>query len=313
MHRYVMTLLFSFAAWGATPVAPGVHLIPGVFVPGTQPDGNTVVFSAREGLIVVDTGRHAAHTQSIIDFAKEAGQPVKAVINTHWHLDHIGGNILLRREYPGVKVYASSALNDARKSFLASYRKQLEEMIARTPDAEGQKPFREEMAIIDAGDQLGPDVIISRSSKQSIAGLKLNVALESLAVTAGDVWIYDSKTKVLVAGDLVTLPAPFLDTACPSGWKASLDRVAKTDFEVLVPGHGAPMTRRDFLTYRAAFGNLLTCSASQKTKEECINGWMTDASPLLPEKDHKFTRSLMDYYVDVLRGDPAKIAARCAS
>jgi len=27
----------------------------------------------------------------------------------------------------------------------------------------------------------------------------------------------------LIAGDLVTLPVPFLDTACPNGWRKALD------------------------------------------------------------------------------------------
>ena len=52
------------------------------------------------------------------------------------------------------------------------------------------------------------------------------MTLEARAVTAGDVWLFDPATRVLAAGDLVTLPAPFLDTACPERWKAALDRVA---------------------------------------------------------------------------------------
>src|SRR5690349_2506517 len=49
----------------AIEVAPGVHLLRGAFVPGSQPDGNTVILKAPDGLIVIDTGRHAAHTQRI--------------------------------------------------------------------------------------------------------------------------------------------------------------------------------------------------------------------------------------------------------
>src|SRR5215208_2517196 len=93
---------FALVLAAATQIAPDVHLIRGEFVPGQQPDGNSVIFTTREGLIVVDTGRDAAHTQKIIDFAKETKKPVRSIINSHWHLDHIGGNLLLRREYPRV-------------------------------------------------------------------------------------------------------------------------------------------------------------------------------------------------------------------
>src|SRR4051794_5699964 len=102
----------------ATALATGVDLIPGGFVPGTQPDGNTIVFRAPKGLVVVDTGRHPEHTEQIVDYAKEHHQKIAAIINTHWHLDHIGGNALLRREFPNVKIYASGAFAGARKGFL---------------------------------------------------------------------------------------------------------------------------------------------------------------------------------------------------
>src|SRR5689334_1513225 len=99
-------------AQGASELAPDVHLIPGKFVAGTQPDGNTVVFSAPEGLVVFDTGRHPEHTQEIVEFASAARKPVVAIVNSHWHLDHVGGNVLLRETYPKVRVYASGAIED---------------------------------------------------------------------------------------------------------------------------------------------------------------------------------------------------------
>src|SRR5262249_34995749 len=101
------------------PVAPGVTLIPGGIRPNRQPDGNTVIFDAPDGLIVMDTGRHAWHRQAILDFAKASGNPIAAVINSHWHLDHVSGNPALRAAYPGLKVYASNAIDAALTGFLA--------------------------------------------------------------------------------------------------------------------------------------------------------------------------------------------------
>jgi glyoxylase-like metal-dependent hydrolase (beta-lactamase superfamily II) len=88
------------AAGDAIAVAPGIDLLRGRFVLTEQPDGNTTILRAPQGLVVVDTGRHAAHTQRIVDFAAAAGQPVTAVVNTHWHLDHVGGDVMLRRLFP---------------------------------------------------------------------------------------------------------------------------------------------------------------------------------------------------------------------
>lgn len=299
----------------APPVrlAPGVDLLPGRFVPNVQPDGNTVVLQAAKGLIVVDTGRHPEHTQAILDLAARERVPVAAIVNTHWHLDHVGGNPTLRKRFPESRVYASGALAGALKGFLADYRAQLQAMIDKTPDARSQAPWRAELTIIDSGPALGPDEVVTASGEPTIAGRRLKIGLESHAVTAGDVWLFDPGTRVLAAGDLVTLPVPFLDTACPSGWRAALGHLHAIDFAVLVPGHGAPMARKQFETYRSAFDRLLSCAASQREREECITGWVQDAATLLTTEDPAFVRSLVGYYVDQLRADPARLARLCAA
>lgn len=312
----MLTLAFAILAAlgvapGASQVAPGVYLVPGAFSPGSQPDGNTVVLRGPDGLVVVDTGRHPAHAREILGFAKAANLPIVAVINTHWHLDHIGGNVLLRDAFPRVRVYASGALRDARTGFLANYRKQLEEMLATTRDAAKAAAFRAEVRLIDQGARLEPDEVIARPGKKTIAGLPVDIGLETHAVTAGDLWVFEPKTRVLVAGDLVTLPAPFLDTACPARWKDSLDRLDRVEFTLLVPGHGQPMTRAEFETYRAGFTHLLACGGSDRPKDDCIAGWLKDMTSLVSGKETAFTRSLMDYYVGVLRKSPAEVGRLC--
>lgn len=295
-------------------VAPGIHLLPGHFAPGTQPDGNTVVLHRPEGLIVVDSGRHAAHTQAIVDYAQAAQMPVRAVINTHWHLDHIGGNAALRRSFPQLRVYASDALRGALGGFLAEYRRYLAgELEGKAGDAAGQASLRAEMALIDAGALLAPDEVITHSQTRAIAGRELELHLESGAVTAGDLWLLDPATRVLIAGDLVTLPVPFLDTACPQRWQGALDRLANAEFETLIPGHGSPMQRESFERYRDTFGRLLGCADTDRPKEACIDGWIAGVGPLLAPQDTDFARRLLDYYIDEhLRAPPEHRARHCA-
>lgn len=321
-------ILLTIALAGAAPaptstnapadvidVAPGIQLLRGRFVPGgEQPDGNTIVLTGPQGLVVVDTGRHPAHAQRIIDLAKAARQPVVAIVNTHWHLDHVGGNVVLRRAFPKVRVYASTAIEGAMTGFLADYRKYLEDAVAKEGDPEKQKPLRAEMALIDAKTTLEPDEKITTAGARTIAGRELELGLEQAAVTAGDVWVFDRKTKTLISGDLVTLPAPLMDTACPTGWKKALDHLDAVPFDRLVPGHGPVLTRAQFETYRHAFGELVACgeSSKTKTKAECIDGWLRDAGDLVPAGEQAFARSLVDYYVDAsLRADPAKTADLC--
>lgn len=295
-------------------VAPGVDLIPGSFVPNQQPDGNSVIFRARDGLVVIDTGRHAEHTRRILDYARAANLPIKAVINSHWHLDHISGNARVREAFSDVQVYASAAIDEAMHGFLANYRKQLEGAIAQSKDQVQIDAWREEIARIDAGRALYPDIVIDKTQTRLIAGNDFMLHLESHAVTAGDVWVFDPETHTLVAGDLVTLPVPFLDTACPARWNNALGDLSRTDFKTLIPGHGAPMSRAQFATYRSAYNKLFACAASDKNKSVCADGWLTDAKILLAGSDPKFVRSLLDYYIDnSLRAPKDKRDKLCAA
>ena len=308
----VLLLVAAISARAATEVAPDIWLIPGATPLNAQPDGNTVIIDASAGLIVFDTGRHVAHTQQILDFAKEKSAPIKAIINSHWHLDHIGGNVMLRRENPAIPVYASSALQEALGGFLARYRAQLVDAVAQATDPAAQESFRTEIGLIDAGPMLQPTYVVHGSGRRTIAGYDLDVKLERSAVTAGDLWVIDPKTHVLFAGDLVTLPAPFLDTACPKHWRAALGDLAGSGFRILVPGHGAPMDRDGLKVYREAFDGLLECAAGEQPKEACIAGWLDDAAALIPASDQEYARGALDYYMDqVLRGHDEQIAKLC--
>jgi len=154
-----------------TAVAPGITLIPGTFPEGQQPDGNTVMFTAPDGLIVMDTGRHAEHTQQILDFATQTKRPIKAIINSHWHLDHIGGNPRIRDAYSDVRIYASGALEAAKQGFLADYRRDLEGALQQEPNGAQAPGWRNELAIIAAAPLA--DERIDASGPYLIAGRRL--------------------------------------------------------------------------------------------------------------------------------------------
>ncbi|MED5621711.1 MBL fold metallo-hydrolase [Ideonella sp. BN130291] len=291
-------------------VAPGVSWLAGRFEPGEQPDGNSVVFEAPDGLIIFDTGRSAAHAERLVAAVKADGRPLKAIVNSHWHLDHIGGNASLKAAFGSPPVLASGAIEAARTGFLANYRRQIDERLATLPsEAVERHALGHELEIMDARAASTPDVTVDATQTRGIAGGPFVVGLARQAVTAGDVWLYQPHARVLASGDLVTLPAPLFDTACPAQWQQVLDRLAELDFEWLVPGHGAPMRRAGFDTYRQAYGRLLQCAASDATPQHCVDGWIADARTLFPPQDDKLARGLLGYYLENhLRGPKAQQA-----
>lgn len=295
----------------ARRIAPGVYFLPGAEVPG--PDGNSVVFTAPRGLVVFDTGRHPEHAQRLVALARKQRRPIAAIVNSHWHLDHVGGNLILRGAYPHLRIYASDTMDGALHGFLAEYRNHLVEALGQDGgEPEAAAGYRAELELIDAGARLGPDETITAGGQRLIAGLPLQVGLATRAVTAGDVWVLEPQSGVLAAGDLVTLPVPFFDTACPRGWQLALDDLATQRFTTLVPGHGAPMTAPEVASYRSAFRALLDCAVSSRPEDDCVDAWFHDAGPQAAAADGASARGMLHYYFStILRGDPTVIAKLC--
>lgn len=298
---------------GGAALPAGITLVPGHWTPGGQPDGNSVLFDGPDGLVLLDTGRHVAHAQALIEAIRTRGTPLRWIVNSHWHLDHIGGNGLLRQAFPQAKLMASDAIVGAREGFLARYRAQLVEQLAGMAEGDAKRlPLLREIAIIDDRVAQTPDVSVQASGEQTLAGRHLLVGLARDAATAGDVWLYDPQARVLAAGDLVTLPVPFLDTACAPRWSAALGTLAAQPFEQLIPGHGPVLTRAEFERYRRGYDSLLQCAASSAAAPDCISGWLDTLGPLVPEAEQKLARAYLGYYLDEhLRAPPAKARAYC--
>jgi glyoxylase-like metal-dependent hydrolase (beta-lactamase superfamily II) len=302
----LLALAGAAAGQGFEAIAPDLLLLRGRFEPGQQPDGNSVMLRGRRGWIVVDTGRHAAHTQQILEHAARTGLPISDIVNTHWHLDHVSGNATIRLAYPDVEVHASRAIVAAMDGFLADYRRQLATLTEQQPSSPQLPNWLAEIARIDHGALLHPTMPILEDGRRELAGRDLDIHLTTAAATDGDVWVYDRASRTLIAGDLVTLPVPFLDTACPSGWGRALDELNDQLFARLVPGHGPVLDRKAFRRYRAAFKGLLACADSRSEVAQCAQGWIRDLGSVLPQSEHAQTRELLDYYISQrLRGPGA--------
>jgi glyoxylase-like metal-dependent hydrolase (beta-lactamase superfamily II) len=315
-----MSRLLAAAAMvlaGCAPAArggdgAGHHLIPGSFAPGRGPDGNSVFLDAPEGLILVDTGRHPAHQEKLLAYARSRGRPVAAIVNTHWHLDHSGGNAEMRAAHPRADLHATGAVEGAMTGFFPQSRVRAEQFLASgEASAELEAEIKRDFAAMDDPASLRATRPVTRSGKVRIAGRALQVNVAPFAATEADIWLYDRHEKLVIAGDLVVALVPFMDTACAEGWRRALDAIAATPFETLIPGHGAPMDRAAFLGWRAAFDNLLDCAASDAAKEACVAGWKRDAAQFIPEGERR-VESMVGYYLDTrLRAAPEERERFC--
>lgn len=301
--RLLLTLLLTCGlAQAQQTLAPGATLVPGGYEAGRQPDGNSLLLKgANNGWLLIDSGRHRAHTEAAL---AAAGGDVRAVLNTHWHLDHLGGNAWLRAQRPGVEVWASPAVARALApdGWLDRYRHQLLEAIPSAPP-EQAAVMRVDLDLLNQADALRPDHEIQATSTLTLAGRRLQVGLET-AVSGGDLWVLDSASGTLAAGDLVTLPVPFFDTACPPAWREALARLSAQPFKRLVPGHGPVMSHADFERWRSGFNALLDCAEQGLHPAACAAVWRRHAEPWLDTAGDARVDGMLGYYFKTLLQAP---------
>lgn len=301
----LLGLSATLPAQDAVDLGQGMTLLPGRFVAGEQPDGNTVLIEAPQGLVVFDAGRSVAHTQRILDrLAGRSDAPI--LVNSHWHLDHAGGLGAIRKAHPGAVLFSSDAgIRNVGAPFLAAYREQLVAGLANPdePVPEDAKA-RAELALIADSVAFYPTNDVPRSRDVELAGRKVHLGLGN-AVSGGDVWLRADDAGVLLAGDLVTLPAPLLDTACAEIWIDDLNVLWAQDFERLVPGHGRVLGRDEFRAWQVAFEDLVKCADSRKSAESCRDGWLKGVRALqLSDSDRALATQVLDHAIpNLLRNE----------
>ena len=116
MSRFLFAFLafvpaFALAAdypysYKRVDVAPGVHAFMEDFGRAVV-SGNIVAIVGEDSVAVIDTGHHPRLTRKIVSEIRSlTPKPVRYVVNTHWHNDHVSGNHVFEEAWPGVTVVA---------------------------------------------------------------------------------------------------------------------------------------------------------------------------------------------------------------
>ena len=208
-------------------VAPGDYAHFGqVAMPTPENAGdiaNLGVIVGRDAVAIVDTGGSVVIGQQLLAAVRHiTDKPIRYVINTHAHPDHVFGNAAMPQNATFVGHQNLPAELRARGDYyLRSYRDQIGD--AATADVRNTLPtllVRTETTL-DLGER----------------SLRLT-AWSPAAHTACDLTVLDETTGTLFAGDLVFLDhIPVLDGNL-TGWLTIIDRLARMPARLVVPGHG---------------------------------------------------------------------------
>ncbi|HNX03992.1 MAG TPA: MBL fold metallo-hydrolase [Opitutales bacterium] len=216
------TLLFSVQTTPdkvkAEPVRGGIFLIDG-------PLPNCVVLAGPDGTLLVDSGEDDAYAAAIGEAVTEiAPRPVRFLLNTHKHFDHVNGNAFFANK--GATLIAQ-----------ASVRAELVDEGNLPPEALPEIVFEDSMTFFFDGEEI-----------------LLHHPETGGAHTFGDTVVYFRKADVLCAGDLFCNGMfPYLDPkgGNTEGIVKSLREAASLigDKTIVIPGHGALSDKKGMLHY----------------------------------------------------------------
>lgn len=216
------------ASFALAEVAPGAFAHFGqvsLTTPVNAGDiANLGVILGEDAVAVVDTGGSVAVGEALMDAIRGiTAKPVRYVINTHEHPDHVFGNAAFARS--GVTFVGHrnlpGALAERGDYYLRSFREQL-----------GDRTI-ERVRIIP------PTLLVQDETTLDLGGRVLRLtAWTPPAHTACDLTVLDEATATLYAGDLVFIRhVPVVDGGT-KGWLSVIPRLAQLPATRCVPGHG---------------------------------------------------------------------------
>lgn len=205
-------------------VKDDLYVIHNDYVPG-----NTTALITNEGVVLVDDKFEIDHASIMEQLKKVTNQPVKYVINTHFHGDHSGGNAKLQAL--NAQVVASEA--------------------ARQKMVETKMPGL-------------PNVTLENRLRLYVGGKRVEVHYFGRSHTNGDVVVLFPDHRVIAMGDMFTFgdATPQLVDYSGGGsaveWTKTVDGALGLDFDTVVPGHGNVTNKQELRKFRESTISLRT-------------------------------------------------------
>lgn len=208
-------------------VAPGVFVHQGRYEVQSAANGGDIANASfvvgSEAVAVIDTSGSAKLGADLRDAIRSVtDKPIKYVINTHMHPDHVFGNAAFKQDNPEFVGHykLARALGTRKDSYLVAN----EQMI-------GADGFAGSEIIL-------PTLGIKEPTKLDLGDRELLLEPQPTAHTDNDMIVTDLKTNTLFLGDLLfSVHVPTIDGSI-TGWLAVLDEMGKRKAARVVPGHG---------------------------------------------------------------------------
>jgi quinoprotein relay system zinc metallohydrolase 2 len=207
-------------------IAPGVFVYQAPYALLAPVNGGAIAnvgfIVGRDAVAVVDTGNSRAAGERLLAAVRaRTSLPIRYVINTHMHPDHVLGDAAFSGQ--GARVVANAkmarALQARRESYLDAGRRILGEAF-------------------DGSEMVLPDMPVAGAATLDLGDRVLDLQAEPTAHTDNDLTVYDRRTGTWFLGDLLFIGhLPSIDGSL-EGWVKVMARARERVVQRVVPGHG---------------------------------------------------------------------------
>ncbi|MGK7312995.1 MAG: MBL fold metallo-hydrolase [Candidatus Longimicrobiales bacterium M2_2A_002] len=253
------------------------ELAPGVIAAVVDPDvasyafANSLLVIGEDGVLVVDTQQSPRAAKEVLEeVRRRTDLPVRWVVNTHWHADHVWGNQVYADAYPDATFISTPVTRDSVRS---AWDRQIEEqragtvqslerlrgMLTDTTDPERREAIEAAIDVraryledVDDLRMVLADRTVTGRARLDPGGREVVLVDVGPAHTAGDLIVHLPGERITMVGDLLEEGELWLEGADIRGWVAALDTVRALGPETLIVGHGGVRTDRELLRSQRA-------------------------------------------------------------
>jgi cyclase len=239
---------------------------------------NGAVFVRSSDVVVVDAhSKPSAAASLIAQIRREVSdKPVRYVINTHFHWDHMQGDHAYRQTGSKVDIIATNVTKKLMSDLSLTRMHESADEIAQQIEkmrkrSEGAASGAEEAF---CAEQLGqmqayeaelknftlelPDITFDGSYELKDPAFDLHLQFHGHAHTAGDVFVHCPQRRALATGDASHGWVPNLGDGYPHAWPETIDKVMQGDFKYVLGGHGPMQSDRTVMTNQRNYIEELT-------------------------------------------------------
>jgi len=250
----VLVLLSLTHAAAAAAGAPVQKIGPDLYayIATSDSSANSTFLVSDGGVLVVDPGLNDEEGRKLLnEIRKISSQPVRWIVNTHYHPDHRGGNGALGMGEAAVII--STAFT--------------REQVLRDAKSRGPYAYALNETLDNEATSVNKDLVLYVGTHE------VRIYHPGPAHTRGDLVVYFPDQHAVSTGDLfLNNSCPFMDEGDMENWVAALDHILALPVERVVPGHFAVAGRdelRHFRGYLAALRDQVSGMVRQgKTLEQ---------------------------------------------